>query len=150
MFRYTFDTMATPDQVFTALTDFTDRRLETWKGSLDPKKYELREHGDTWAVCKEGSAPLNIWVVLRYEWEAPGTVRWSLVESDHCDRGSGSIEVRPRAPSGSIVDVVIDHGDPRGRRGRLILGMQGLLGPRLFPRLWRRSLDRYAAEHRSG
>jgi Polyketide cyclase / dehydrase and lipid transport len=147
MFRYTFDTMATPDQVFAVLTDFTDRRLETWKGSLDPKKYELREQGDTWAVCKEGSAPLNIWVVLRYEWELPGTIRWSMVESNHCGRGDGLVTIRPASGNGSRVSIEIDHGEPWGLRGRAILGMQELLGPRLFPGMWKRSLDRYAAAH---
>jgi len=144
MFQFRLETAATPAQVFEAFTDFSDRRLETWKGSLDPKKYELRERGDQWAVCKEGSAPLNIWVVLRYEWEPPGTIRWSLVESDHCGRGTGTIDITPAEASGSIVDATIDHADPRGFRGRAILGLQGLIGPLAFPRMWKKSLDRCA------
>ena len=87
MFRYSFHTRATQEQAFEAFTDFSDRRLEIWKGTLDPKKYELREQGDSWAVAREGSGGMNVWVELRYEWEAPAVIRWALVDSNHCDRG---------------------------------------------------------------
>ena len=97
MFRYSFDTRATPEQAFDAFTDFSDRRLEIWKGTLDPKKYELREQGDSWAVVREGSGGMNIWVELRYEWEAPGAIRWTLVDSNHCDRGTGGSRSVPDA-----------------------------------------------------
>ena len=36
-FRYSLETTATPDQVFRALTDFSDRRLEIWEGTLSAK-----------------------------------------------------------------------------------------------------------------
>ncbi len=143
-FRYSVDTKAAPDQVFRAFTDFSDRRLEVWAKTLDPKKYELREHGDNWAVVKEGSAGTKIWVLLRYEWQEPGTVHWSLVDSDHCDGGTGDITIVPRPGGGSTLNVVIDHQDPRGVRGRGILLMQRLVGPIAFPRLWKSALDRLA------
>lgn len=78
-FRYSLETDATPEQVFRAFTDFSDRRLDVWRKTLDPKKYELREHGDTWAVVKEGSAGTKMWVLLRYEWQEPGTIHWSVL-----------------------------------------------------------------------
>jgi polyketide cyclase/dehydrase/lipid transport protein len=146
MFRYSFETTATPQQAFDAFTDFSDRRLQTWKGTLDPKKYELRDQGDSWAVVREGSGGMNIWVVLRYEWEPPGAIRWTLVDSNHCDSGSGRIGIRPGHDGGSIVETEIDQSQPRGLKGRAILGMQRLVGPVLFPRLWKRALDRYAAQ----
>ncbi len=146
-FRYTLETTATPDQVFRAFTDFSDRRLEIWRGTLNPKLYELRERGDTWAVAKEGSG-LNIWVLLRYDWVPPATIRWSVMDSSFCDRGTGLVTVEPKG-AGSVVRAEIDHSEGRGRRGREILRMQSLIGPKMFPRLWRRALDRYALEDRA-
>jgi hypothetical protein len=53
-----FTTRASPEQVLRALTDFTESHLETWNRTLDPKTYELRESGQTWAVAQvcQGSA----------------------------------------------------------------------------------------------
>ena len=141
LFRYSLETRATPEQVVRAFTDFSDRRLQVWRRTLDPKKYEVRELGDTWAVVREGSGGTNIWVVLRYEWQEPGTVRWTLVDSDHCTGGRGEVVVRPLERGGSRVDALIDHTGPRGPRGRMILLMQRLIGPVAFPRLWRSALD---------
>lgn len=143
-FRFSLETNATPEQAFRAFTDFSDRRLDVWSKTLDPKKYELREYGDSWAVVKEGSAGTKIRVLLRYEWQEPGTIHWRLLDSDHCDGGTGEITIVPRVGGGSTVNVVFDHQDPRGLRGRAILLMQRLLGPIAFPRLWRAALDRLA------
>ncbi|MFW3171091.1 hypothetical protein [Geodermatophilus sp. CPCC 206100] len=145
LFRFSLDTAATPGQVAAAFTDVSGRRLEVWQRTLDPAKYELREAGDTWAVVREGSRGTRIWVLLRYDWSQPGTVRWTLLDSDHCRRGRGEVVIHPRADGGSRVDVLIDHGAPRGLRGRAILLGQRLLGPVAFPRLWRATLDRLAA-----
>ncbi len=148
-FRFGFDTVASPAQVLDAFTDFSERRLEVWSKSLDPAKYELRELGDTWAVAREGSAGTKIWVLLRYDWSEPGHVRWTLVDSDHCDTGTGDIRISPR-PGGSRVDVEIDHGAPRGVRGKAILLVQRAIGPTLFPRLWRSALDQHASRGWTG
>ena len=146
LFRFTLDTKAAPDEVFRAFTDFSDRRLTVWKRTLDPKKYELRELGDTWAVAKEGSAGTSVWVVLRYDWKEPGRVHWSLVDSNFCDGGTGDITITPGVDGGSRVAVEIDHTSARGLRGTAVLLMQRLVGPVMFPRLWRSALDRLPAE----
>lgn len=140
-FHYDLTTKASPEQAFAAFTDFSAHRLEVWSSTLDPAKYELRDSGPNWAVVREGSAGTRIWVLLRYEWEPPGTVRWTLLDSDHCDDGRGEVLIRPHE-SGSRLDVTIDHRRPRGPRGRAILLMQRLVGPVAFPRLWRAALDR--------
>jgi hypothetical protein len=145
LFRFTFDTRATPEQVAAAFTDVGDHRLQVWHRTLDPAKYEVREVGDRWAVVREGSAGTRIWVLLRYEWPEPGTIRWTLLDSDHCRRGRGEVVVTPRPGGGSRVAVTIDHGDPRGLRGRAILLGQRALGPVAFPRLWRAALDDLAS-----
>jgi hypothetical protein len=141
--RFAFTTRATPDQVLGAFSDVGPRRLDVWQRTLDPAQYELREHGDGWAVVREGSASHAPWVVLRYEWE-PGVVRWSLVDSDHCRSGRGEVVIEPHE-GGSAVRVLIDHRDPRGLRGRAILLLQRLLAPVVLPRLWRTALDRLPA-----
>jgi len=141
LFRYSLETTATPEQVVRAFTDFSDRRLQVWRRTLDPKKYEVRELGETWAVVREGSAGTDIWVVLRYDWHEPGTIRWTLVDSDHCTGGQGEVVVHSLDSGGSRVDALIDHTGPRGPRGRAILLMQRLVGPIAFPRLWRSALD---------
>ena len=143
-FRYSLTTTATPEQVFTAFTDFGERRLEVWRKTLDPEKYEVRERGENWAVVREGSAGVRIWVLLRYEWQPPGTIRWTLLDSDHCDAGRGEIRVTPGPDGGSRVDAEIDHRRPRGLRGRAILLTQRLVGPVAFPRMWRSALDALA------
>lgn len=144
-FRFSLTTKASPEQVFAAFTDFSDRRLEVWQRTLDPAKYQLRESGEGWALVREGSSGVRIWVLLRYEWDVPGTVRWALVDSDHCDGGSGEIHVLPAAGGGSRVDVVIDHHHPRGLRGAAILLAQRVIGPVAFPRTWRAALDQVAS-----
>jgi hypothetical protein len=144
-FRFGFETAAAPEQVAAAFTDVSERRLAVWQRTLDPAKYEVREAGDTWAVVREGSRGTRIWVLLRYDWSQPGTVRWTLLDSDHCGRGRGEVVIRPGAHGGSRVDVLIHHSAPRGLRGRAILLGQRLLGPVAFPRLWRSTLDRLAA-----
>jgi len=40
--RFDLETKASPEQVRSALTDFTDRRPQIWNRTLDAKKYELR------------------------------------------------------------------------------------------------------------
>ena len=144
-FRFDFKTAASRDDVFRAFTDFTEQRLVIWKRTLTAEKYEVRELADDHAVVKEGSGGTKIWVLLRYEWTAPDSVRWTLLDSDHCDSGSGDVRIARLPDGGSRVDVVIDHGDPRGARGRLILFVQRLLGPVVFPRMWKSALDKLAA-----
>ena len=48
--RFDVTTIALPGRVLQALTDFTERRPRIWHRTLDPKTYELRELGGTWAV----------------------------------------------------------------------------------------------------
>ncbi|SNS74507.1 hypothetical protein SAMN04488107_3621 [Geodermatophilus saharensis] len=142
--HFGLDTRATPQQVLEAFTDVSDRRLEVWSQTLDPAKYEVREQGEGWAVIREGSAGVPFWVLLRYEWPTPDRVTWTLLDSDHCDRGTGDVRITPRADGGSHLDVTVHHSGGRGLRGRVVLLLQRLLGPVAFPRTWRAALDRVA------
>ncbi|MGY1770090.1 hypothetical protein [Blastococcus sp. SYSU D00813] len=142
--RFGLDTRAGPEQVLDALTVVGDRRLEIWSRTLDPAKYEVRDHGPGWAVLKEGSAGVRLWVLLRYEWPTPDRVTWTLLESDHCDRGTGEVRISPRDGGGSRLEVTMRHSGGRGLRGRAVLGLQRVLGPVAFPRMWKAALDRLA------
>jgi len=44
--RFEVTTLASPEQLREALTDFTDRRLQIWNRTPNPKTYEVRELGD--------------------------------------------------------------------------------------------------------
>ncbi|MET0525962.1 MAG: hypothetical protein ABWZ91_14250 [Nocardioides sp.] len=140
--RFDLETIASPDQVRAALTDFTDRRLETWRRTLDPKRYELRELGDTWAVAKEASPGSPFWVVLRYDWSEPDVVRWSVVDSSYGGGGDGAATITPATSRGSHLDVHWSNDGPRQRA--LLWLLHHLPLDRLVARMWRQALDRYA------
>ncbi|MBT8217853.1 MAG: SRPBCC family protein [Acidimicrobiia bacterium] len=143
-FHFSLDTKATPDQVLAAFTDFTERRTEVWKGSLDPEKYEVREVGDTWAVVREGSAHPSVWAVERYDWSEPGTVKWAAEESNFCEPGSGlELVISANDDGGSHIEGEW-HREPTGLKGDLLVAMGRIVGPKLIPKMWREALDKYA------
>jgi Fe-S-cluster formation regulator IscX/YfhJ len=92
--KFDLDTRASPEQVLEAMTDFTDRRTRIWK-TLDPRVYEVRERGDTWAVAREGSPRSPYWVVVRYDWSDPRTVRWTELETNLEIPATDSLRLTP-------------------------------------------------------
>ena len=87
--RFDIRTKASPEQVLRALTDFTDARLQIWNRTLDPKTYELRDSGETWAVARESTARSPFWVVVRYDWSDAETIRWTVLDSSYGGGGEG-------------------------------------------------------------
>jgi hypothetical protein len=141
--RFELDTIAAPDQAWAALTDFTDRRLQIWSRTLDPKRYELRELGDTWAVAKEASPGSPFWVVARYDWSDPDVLRWSILDSSYGGGGDGAATITPTTSGDSHLAV---HWSNEGPRQRVLLWLLHHLPlDRLVARMWRQALDRYAA-----
>jgi hypothetical protein len=141
--RFELTTVASPDQVLGAMTDFTDRRLEIWKKTLDPKVYELRELGETWAVAREGSPGVPYWVVVRYDWADRAVIRWTEVETNHGDPGAGSMRIEPRGEGGSRVHVEwATH--PVRLRDKIPIYLIHHTMNRAIARMWRKALDRYA------
>jgi hypothetical protein len=143
--RFEIKTQASPGQVLGALTDFTERRPQIWRRTLDPRTYELREQGDTWAVAKESTAGSPFWVVERYDWSDPSVVRWTDVETSWGGLGSGSVRIVP-ADGGSRLVAEWSNGEATRSRDRVMLWMLHH-GPmhRVIARMWRRTLDDYAA-----
>ncbi len=143
-FTFDFDTKASPEQVKAALTDFSDRRTEIWKDTLDPDKYEVREVGDTWAVAREGSKRPSVWAVERYDWSEPGKVSWTVEESNFCKPGSGvQVKIQSATNGGSHVAGQW-HRTPAGLKGNIIIAMTRFVGPTMISKYMREALDRYA------
>ncbi|KRF37246.1 hypothetical protein [Nocardioides sp. Soil805] len=142
--RFQVDTVASPGQVVRALTDFSDRRLQTWSRTLDPRTYELRAQGDTWAVARESSPRSPFWVVARYDWSQPSVVRWTVEESSYGGGGQGRISISPRTGGGSRLVVEYDNTGARPSQKPLVFVLHhGPMG-RIIARMWASSLDRYA------
>ena len=143
--RFELTTRATPEQVLEALTDFSERRPEIWRRTLDASSYELRELGDTWAVARESTAGSPFWVVERYDWSEPGVVRWTDVETSWGGLGAGEVRIQPDG-AGSRLRAEWSNGEASSRRDRALLWLLHR-GPmhRVISGMWRRTLDDYAS-----
>ena len=143
--RFEVDTKASPEQVRRALTDFSSRRLQIWNRTLDPKRYELRDHGERWAVAREATPGSPFWVVARYDWSEPAVIRLTVVESSYGGAGEGSFRITPGDDGGSRLHVEWDNTDAARAWQKLLLltRHKGPIG-RVVSRMWASSLDRYA------
>jgi hypothetical protein len=140
--RFDIETQASPEQVHRALTDFTQERLRIWNRTLDPKTYELREQGPSWAVVRESTPRSPFWVVLRYDWSDPAVIRWTVVESSYRGGGQGLVRIAPRDGRGSQLHAEWVNTEPR--RQKLMLYLLHLVPNRVIARMWTAALDRYA------
>ena len=141
--RFDVDTVASPDQVRRALTDFSERRLQIWDRTLDPARYALLDRGETWAVAREASPRSPFWVVARYDWSDPAAIRWTVQESSYGGGGQGVIRVEP-GEGGSRLHVDYTSTGVRAlHRPLLLLLHRGPMG-RVLSRMWASALDRYA------
>ena len=111
--QFELETKASPAQVRCALTDFSSRRLQTWNRTLDPKRYELRAQGATWAVARESSRGSPFWVVVRYDWSDPVAIRWTVEESSYGGGGTGVARIVPKHDGGTRLSVAYDATDAR-------------------------------------
>lgn len=142
--RFEVTTLASPEQVRETLTDFTDRRLQIWNRTLDPKKYEVRALGDTWAVARESTAGSPFWVVSRYDWADP-TIRMSVEESSWGGSGVGSVRITPLDGGGSRVHAEWTlTGASRTHEKVMLALFHSFPFRRMIAREWVKALDRYA------
>ena len=141
--RFDFPTRASPEQVLRALTDFTESRLETWNRTLDPKTYELRESGQTWAVARESSPRSPFWVVVRYDWSDAEKVRWTVLDSSYGGGGEGLVQIARGVDGGSQVHAEWTYTGARLMQRPLIFLINHGMG-RFIWRMWASALDRYA------
>ena len=141
--RFDFPTRASPEQVLRALTDFTESRLETWNRTLDPKTYELRESGQTWAVARESSPRSPFWVVVRYDWSDAEMVRWTVLDSSYGGGGEGLVQIARGVDGGSQVHAEWTYTGARLMQRPLLFLINHGMG-RFISRMWASALDRYA------
>jgi len=148
--RFEVTTVASPAQVREALTDFTDRRLEIWNRTLDPKRYELRSQGEDWAVAREATPRSPFWVVARYDWSDPAVIWMTVQESSYGGAGDGSIRITPTEDGGSRLHVEWDNTGARSWQKLLLLLIhRGPMGW-IVSRMWASALDGYAQSERDG
>lgn len=141
--RFELVTRASPGQVLEAMTDFTDRRLEIWSKTLDPKVYEAMELGDTWAVAREGSPRSPYWVIVHYDWSDPRVIRWTEVGTNHGDPGDGFMRIEPSGAGGSRLHVEWSTHPVRIRDKVAIFLLHHTMN-RVIAGMWRKAQDRYA------
>jgi hypothetical protein len=142
--RFEVITQASPEQVRAAFTDFTERRLEIWHRTLDPKRFEVRELGEDWAVAREATPRSPFWVVARYDWSDPAVIRTRVEESSYGGTGDGTVRIAPTADGGSRLEVEWQNPGARSWQKLLLTLMhRGPMG-RLVARMWASSLDDYA------
>lgn len=143
--RFEVTTLASPEQVREALTDFTDRRPQIWNRTLDPKTYEVRALGGTWAVARESTAGSPFWVVSRYDWADPTVLRWTVEESSWGGACTGSVRIAPVDGGGSRVHAEWTYTGASRRRDKVMLSLvQRFPLSRMIARGWVKALDRYA------
>lgn len=138
--EFDIETPATPEQIRTAMLDFTERRPELWPG-LAAKYYEVLSVGEAEAEIKEGTGfPWNVWAREHYDFSDPNTIEWTVQESNFCTAGSGvKISVAPSG-SGSLVHVVWRR-EPTTLKGRIIIGMGGRNNGKLISKFIKQGLD---------
>jgi hypothetical protein len=143
--RFEVTTLASPEQVREALTDFSDRRLQIWRRTLDPKTYEVRALGDTWAVARESTAGSPFWVVSRYEWADPTVIRMTVEECSWGGSGAGSVRIAPVDGGGSRAHVEWTLTGASRTRDKVLLPLMHSFPLRRFiAHEWVKALDRYA------
>ena len=146
--RFDLKTKASPEQVLRALTDFTDARLQIWSRTLDPKTYGLRDSGETWAVARESSPRSPFWVVVRYDWSDPESVRCTVLESSYGGGGEGLVQIAPGDDGGSRVHAEWGYSGARLMQRPVIFLINHGMG-RLVKRMWASAFDRYAESSRN-
>jgi hypothetical protein len=142
--RFDLETLASPDQVRRAFTDFSDQRLRTWRRTLDPARYQLRGLGPDWAEAKESSLRSPVWVVSRYDWSDPDVVRWVFTETSYGGGGDGLVRATPRPGGGSRVHAQWTSTGIRRQRALLFVVHHTVLH-RMIQRQWAATLDELAA-----
>jgi len=135
------DTKLPPDKVIAALTDFTGRRPDIWKG-LSREYYEVYSVGDTWAEVREGNVkPIRTWAKERYDWSTPGKVTWTVSESNFCKPGSFvSADVTPGSDGGSHIHITWSR-EPSNMKGRMVVAMLTLTKGGPIPKYTKKTLD---------
>jgi hypothetical protein len=137
------ETPVGPERVIGALLDFSERRPEIWPG-IEPSLYEVYSVGETSAEIKEGSKMPGaaMWAREHYDWSTPGTVTWTVRESNFCAPGSFvSATVDKRQEGGSRIHLVWNR-TPTSFAGRVATVLIKLTGGKPIAASIRKALGR--------
>jgi hypothetical protein len=137
------ETAVEPERVIGALLDFSERRPEIWPG-IEPSLYEVYSVGETAAEIREGSRMPGaaVWARERYDWSTPGTVTWTVLQSNFCAPGSFvSATVDKRKGGGSRIHVVWNR-TPTSFTGRLATVLIKLSGGKPVAASFRKAMGR--------
>lgn len=126
------DSPCPPRRVVDALIDFSDRRPEVWPG-LAREFYDVESVGETSAEVREGSTrPVKVWAREHYDWATPGTVRWTVTESNFCTPGSGvAVTVTEGSNGGSHLHLEWER-HPSNARGGVVIVFMRLAGKQVL------------------
>jgi polyketide cyclase/dehydrase/lipid transport protein len=114
---YTVKSDLPPQVVWDALTEFGPRRAELWP-DLSPS-YKARERGEGYAVVRESTDSIGIWVVERYEWSYPVITAIAQESNVVHQGGIWRMEVAPGGNGGSVLTIHMDRR-AKGFVGHLI------------------------------
>jgi hypothetical protein len=140
------DSPCPPKRAIDALIDFSDRRPEVWPG-LAREFYEVDSVGETSAEVREGSIkPIKVWAREQYDWSTPGTVKWTVVESNFCTPGGGvAVTVTEASNGGSHLHLEWER-HPSNARGRAAIIFMRLAGRQILRKYIGDVLAKLAAE----
>jgi len=129
--RFSLTTEVPPDRFINALTDFSDRRPSLWP-NLDPQCFQVHAVGPTTAEVTEGATFAGgIWERGTYDWSTPGTVRFTVEESNAFAAGSfWEYQVSPDG-AGALIEVTVRRV-PRTNKARLVALLLSVFGRRVF------------------
>ncbi len=138
------ETKLPPDKVMAALTDFSNRRPDVWP-DLAREYYKVYSVGEKTADVREGSVkPMRVWAREHYDWSTPGTVTWTVKESNFCRPGSHvSARASPKAGGGSRVQIVWDRTGSN-LKGKFIVFMMRLMKGKPIMSSYKNALDKMA------
>lgn len=124
-FRMHGHTIATPEQVVAAITDFGPGRQQIFPNSADGY-LKVHSQGPGFADVTEGSS--GIWERLRYDWSDPHRVVMTTTDSNIWGGASSHTYTLTPQPDGSTdIDVVVVR-DGKNLRGRLTGVLAGSIG----------------------
>jgi hypothetical protein len=136
------DSSLPPDRVMAAFLDFSPRRPEIWPG-IEPSLYEVYSVGETSADIREGTKlpGMKVWAREHYDWSTPGTVTWTVMESNFSAPGSYVSATITPWEGGSRIHVVWDRTGTT-LVGRVIVSMIKLSKGRPLAASIKKALDK--------
>jgi hypothetical protein len=73
-----------------------------------------------------------VWAKEHYDWSTPGTVTWTVKESNFCTAGSFvSVSAAPSGTGGSLVHLTWERF-PSNFRGKMVISMMRVVGPKVL------------------